>query len=381
MISGYSSKTRLVRGTAFLGSNYNATRFTVFTHPLRCSTVRYLCSETSDNTVLQEWSREVQTFGSVTIRLAIPTRVVPISLTYAPNMDKARVRILGPAGCETGPKVEVDVGGEGIMVSSATTGQPERPTPVVCVIEVPVKYGVVAALRGPADVSVEGLEGEHISLQTDEGRVYTKDIKCGSIKLVTRAGDIICEGAALGNVDIRAGGSGRVSCDRMQGQEVVLANETGPISIKALYADRSSFSSLGGPVSVGSIHGNSTITIKEGQLDIGALDGSLKAMLGKGDINVQVSRHEAFQIKTESGDINLKLPSEITASLRLKGRFIQFDEKVGAVGMEQRQGEWKVFQGALGEGKDSNLLEATARGGRIRVVIQDWGDSVQATRA
>lgn len=60
-----------------------------------------------------------------------------------------------------------------------------------------------------------------------------------------------------------------ITAGRLQGQTVECQSNHGDINVKAIYADKSWFHSKRGNVSLGTCHGNTSVTTESGNLDIG----------------------------------------------------------------------------------------------------------------
>lgn len=76
---------------------------------------------------------------------------------------------------------------------------------VVCVIEVPVKANIKVTSK--RDVSIQGLSNDDINVIAKDGDLTTKNIQSTNLSLITRNGNINCEGTTLAQkADIRSHG-------------------------------------------------------------------------------------------------------------------------------------------------------------------------------
>lgn len=230
---------------------------------------------------------------------------------------------------------------------------------------------------GVSSVRATDLETKRLNVKTEKGAIHCKKIKGDQIKLDSKTGDVVSDGVMQGNIDISTRGEGKVSAMRLQGTEVNINTEQGTIDLSAIYADKSSITSTSGNMSLENYHGNGLVKLEEGNLKLSGLDGSLKAEVAKGNVEVQVSRLEGLHIAAQNGDVVVKVPDNMPARLELEGNELVLDKRLGIqVEYQAMKKQKRSLSGFLGAGKGP-LIMIVSPSGTISLTIQDWLSSLQ----
>lgn len=248
--------------------------------------------------------------------------------------------------------------------------------PFVCIIEAPFHTSMEINTHGLGNVSISDMECDSVSISTQNGGILSKRLKCGNIKLRSTGGDILSTGVMQGNINIVTHGTGSITGMRFQGSTVQVATESGSVDVSAIYAENSSFITNSGNLNLENYHGHGTISIKSGNLFVSGLDGSLKVDIEKGNADIQVSRLQSLHVMNKSGNVAIKVPETLQASLELEANELKLEKRLRVQGGISRKSDRQYLSGFLGAGKGP-LMMLFAQNGFVELSIQDWLSSLQ----
>lgn len=159
-----------------------------------------------------------------------------------------------------------------------------------------------------------------------------------------------------------------------------------------MYADHSDFLSRSGEIRLGSCHRDCSIKIEEkGNVHVGSLDGNLSVEVGEGDVEINyVAQHEKMRIQTQKGDVEIKLSDKLRSYMHLEGTHVSLaDDFEAVVDVENISGSnathltGVVIGHGFDEAEGSDILEATSRNliaqtkqGTVTVKSADWFSSL-----
>ncbi|KAI8491229.1 hypothetical protein Bbelb_308620 [Branchiostoma belcheri] len=238
---------------------------------------------------------------------------------------------------------------------------------------------VAVQVSGAADARVENMECPTCVVKTGEGDCHLKSIKGMSTQVDTGGGSVYGQGTILGNVDVSTNSEGSVKLGKLQGQTMSVATQDGTIDIKDIYAELSTLTSDSGDICIGSIHGTSAVETTEGNITLDTVDGDLSATTQTGSVTLYVSRHQLVDVTSEEGDICISVPHELATRLELTGKQLEIDPELR---VDNIQDSWdeelqcKTLKGLLNSGNSADL-RATAKAGKVSLKAVSWLDSLK----
>lgn len=248
--------------------------------------------------------------------------------------------------------------------------------PFMCTVEAPFHTNMEINTAGLGSVSISDMESDSVSISTEKGGIHSKRLKCENIKFRSIDGDILCTGVMQGNIDIVTQGIGSVTGMRFQGNKIQVATENGSIDVSAIYAERSNFTTKTGNMNLENYHGHGTISVNNGNLVVFGLDGSLKVDVENGNADIQVSRLHSLHVMNKAGNIAVKVPESLQASLELEANNLKLEKRLRVQGAIIRKFDRQHLSGFLGAGKGP-LVMLFAKNGDVELSIQDWLSSLQ----
>uniref|UniRef100_A0A4D5R9K3 Protein FAM185A n=1 Tax=Scolopendra viridis TaxID=118503 RepID=A0A4D5R9K3_SCOVI len=326
--------------------------------------------------------------GSVNLHLPFNVQIQPVNVEDFPQMDKTFFKLVASCGHEMDEKAlkqmfswEIESTPFSVLIKSKLTDEGLNfcrgtSNPFMFMMNIPLYCNLQVETEKMGNVSVSELESKKLSVSTDKGGIHCKRLKCAEMNLKSNSGDVLCTGVLQGNINIKTKNKGSVTGMRFQGNEIDVATEDGSIDVSAIYADRSCFQSNTGNMNLENYHGNGAVSIKQGNLFVSGLDGSLKVEMEKGSANIQVSRFHSLHIMNKQGDVKVNVPETLQASLELEGKELQIEKRLRTQGAIKRKKDQKHLSGFLGAGKGP-LMMLFAPNGEISLNIQDWLSSLQ----
>ena len=152
-----------------------------------------------------------------------------------------------------------------------------------------------------------------VGLCTEAGSVRVKDLTAYQIRMASKLGSITSNGILDGNVVAELMGDGDFFATIMAGPSATVTTESGDINIwEECRCERSHFFTRCGNISASDLHNQNFMSIKEeGNIDANLIEGSISAVVRKGDIELTIdalSDHSTLHV-TE-GDITVHIPSK-----------------------------------------------------------------------
>ncbi|KAH9494688.1 hypothetical protein Btru_020235 [Bulinus truncatus] len=244
--------------------------------------------------------------------------------------------------------------------------------PIICILQVPIQFGLNLKLSDDKDVHVEGMESSKITVVTEKGNCFLTNVKCLSISAMCRSGNIICGSTLQGNSYFQTGKSGNIRTEKLQGSNIICETEMGSVSVKSLYADNATFRSDAGNINLGHCHGQLYLLAGQSDVKIGSLDGDLDIGLQTGNVSVHLSRHRKANIEVGTGDIAVSFPDSTSTDLNLDCRAVTVDKKIDMHFIEADLPHHK--EGYIGI-KGMALVNIRTLSGTVRLQYKDWLDT------
>ncbi|XP_077120835.1 protein FAM185A [Ranitomeya variabilis] len=333
----------------------------------------------SRNKPLKQWTLIVHPLSSLRVKLPCNVRVRPQDpLTY-PDADRVFVTVSGVdrnvhRGLDLDNiEVRYDEESRQVLVSSRDIdGQ-------TCVeVTTPVRFDVNIKTMGYGSVNIKKIECDNCEIETENGSSVLHSVKGHNVHIRTKGGKVVCLGTVHGNVDIRALAHSTVDIEKLLGTSVNICTENGQLKAKYLYAESSSLFSSAGDIIVGSAHGDTKLHTTEGNITVDSSDGSLMASTNQGMIDVYVSQAGKVYLKTDNGNITLKIPANLQAQLQLTGATVNVNPDVQLQDIENacREGQTilKATMNLVSE--TQRWIVAEAQRGTVYLKLQDWLQSL-----
>ncbi|XP_073429745.1 protein FAM185A isoform X2 [Dendrobates tinctorius] len=332
------------------------------------------------NKPLKQWTLIVHPLSSLRVKLPCNVRVRPQDpLTY-PDADRVFVTVSGVdrnvhRGLDLDNiEVRYDEDSRQVLISSRDIdGQ-------TCVeVTTPVRFDVNIKTMGYGSVSIKKIECDNCEIETEKGSSVLHSVKGHNVHIRTKGGKVVCLGTVHGNVDIRALAHSTVEIEKLLGTSVNICTENGQLKAKYLYAESSSMFSSAGNIIVGSAHGDTKLHTTEGNITVDSSDGSLMASSNQGTIDVYVSQAGKVYLKTDNGNITLKIPANLQAQLQLTGATVDVNPDVQLHDIENacREGQTilKATMNLVSE--TQRCIVAEAQRGTVYLKLQEWLQSLK----
>ncbi len=271
-------------------------------------------------------------------------------------------------------------GGDGISEVSTGSGDveisgvqaPVRVRSGAGDVEVSDIAGSVSAASGAGDVDVMDVS-EDVDLVTGAGDIDISSIG-GDVEAATGGGDIVVSGVQADVMISTAGGD--IEAIEIQGN-AELSTSGGSIEMHTIGGDVTA-TTLGGEIEGIAIGGTIAATTMAGDIDLRDVAREITVTTTVGDITVTVQdasflRNEVIELRAQNGDIDLFLPRDTNADVRLdlgfEGEFdgndLSRDLRWTDIVEDYRQGRIRRVDGRLNEG--GGRIELRTDTGRIKV--------------
>ncbi|XP_069737388.1 protein FAM185A [Phaenicophaeus curvirostris] len=319
-----------------------------------------------------EWALPVGPRGRLRVRLPCQVSVRPLDPRSCPRGD--RVLVAAGGGARGLLRVEFDRDSE--QVAIVADGVDSK---AAVDVRTPVKFDLDIKTSGTGCVKIQKIECDNCKIETEKGTSVLQSIKSHKIDIRTNGGKVIGLGTLYGNTDIHATEKGSVNIEKLQGTSINISTEYGLLKTKYLYAETSSLSSEAGDILLGSIHGNTSLQTKTGNITVDASDGTLKASTHHGSIDVYVSQLRKVDLKSQKGLITVKVPASLKAYLQLSGRKVDVSSEIQLKEMESTSKDDRVtISGHMNQKDETDKwIKADTQNGKVYLKSQSWIQSVK----
>jgi len=303
------------------------------------------------------WEFQTEPFGKLIVEAPFHVDVRPLDPLSCPSQDRIQVTLkneeekLVPEwmrGVEC--QVDYDPSQHVLRVTGDLneSGYADFPSlesiPIFLEVFIPIKYDVDIVTRHHGRVSVKGLECDIVDVSTEAGMTNLAGLKARRIRISSSFGDINVGGSLYGDVDLLTAGEGSLNLHKIQGS-LTASTEAGALWIKSAYVNRCSLSTTGGDVRVTNLTGDDNqVTSLHGDLTLDSVDGCLEATTQTGNIVTTFSRVPSLpslvaRVASESGDIDVKVESEVSANVFVAGEEIHIDPAFEILDLVDEVGE------------------------------------------
>uniref|UniRef100_A0A674I9T3 Family with sequence similarity 185 member A n=1 Tax=Terrapene triunguis TaxID=2587831 RepID=A0A674I9T3_9SAUR len=296
------------------------------------------------NKPLKEWTLIVSPFGQLKVRLPCHVTVRPLDPLRYPDADRALVTVSGvdsslPQGVDLDRlQVKYDEALKEMMIVSD-----HMDSKAAVVVKTPMKFGI------------------------------------HKIHVRTKGGKVICLGTLHGNADIHAAEKSSVNIEKLQGTSIKISTEDGLLKTKYLYAESSFLSSTAGDILLGSIHGDTTLQTKTGNITVESSDGCLKASTRRGEIDVYVNQVRKVDLKSQKGSITVKVPASLKAYLQLSGSKVDVSPEIQLQETQCAPKEGHItITGHMNQMNERDKwIKADTQDGTVHLKSQSWFQSIK----
>jgi lia operon protein LiaG len=240
----------------------------------------------NSSSINEEKYIEIQDIDSIIIL----SQFVDIKV-YTEDRSDVRVKYYGQMKSNVIPKLDITrIKGDAVLkLDTPNNDYSVRESDVVLEVFVPIKYKKsIAATTSSADINIENLILEHLTLYTDSGDIKIFESEAESFDLVTSSGDIESKGGR-GAFDIAtSSGDVDLSVEESKG-DIQITTSSGDVYMN--YWIGTDYN-VTGTSSSGDVYYNGPISLEKDS------NGKFNILIGKGGNNLDIT--------TSSGDIYLK---------------------------------------------------------------------------
>lgn len=337
--------------------------------------------------LLETWTYEVNSRGSLTAVLPFDTVIKPLSPQDYPYMNKVFLGLYFnqldnekvPNAYELGElsdvydlKVTFDEDKANMNIKCDLL--PGVTLPVICHLQVPIQSQLNIKMLNKSNLTVERMESSSIDIFTETGNCFFRSIKCLNANVSCKSGNIVSKSTFLGDIVFHTSGVGSIQADKLQGSSIECITEIGSINIASVYSKNSLFKSETGEIHLGNVHGNLCMKAQKSILKIDSLEGDLDVSLQSGKIDAHLSKHEKADIAVSNGDVNLSFTENVNTDLSLNGSEVTIDEKFDHSPHNKEHGDCR--EGYIGK-RGISQTNVSTLSGTIYIKMLDW---IQTTK-
>ncbi|XP_069484158.1 protein FAM185A isoform X3 [Ambystoma mexicanum] len=319
--------------------------------PWRCSPQEVPCRRhtvSHKHPILKQWTLVVCPFSSLRVEVPCHVRVRTQDPLAYPNQDRVFVTISGAPRLQPhGPGLE-DLEVKYKEAAKRLSILSERIDSQMRVeVSTPARFDLDIKTFGAGSVKIQKIDCDTCRIETEKGDSALQSVKSHHIHVRARGGKVVGIGTLHGNLDIQASEKSTVFLDKVQGSSVHISTEDGQLRTKYIYAESSFLSTAAGNIGLGSVHGNVTVQSKQGNITV--------------------------------GDIAVKVPASLKASLDFSGTEIDVNPEIQLQGTQNTSKEGHASLTAqMNERSDGEQwIHASTDTGRVSLQIQNWFQSLK----
>uniref|UniRef100_A0A671Y7B1 Family with sequence similarity 185 member A n=1 Tax=Sparus aurata TaxID=8175 RepID=A0A671Y7B1_SPAAU len=322
---------------------------------------------------LRQWALEVSPFSTVRAQLGCSISVHPLDVHAFPEADRAFISV---HGTDTEPEVDLDH-------LHVRYDDQKKELHISChnfsqQLAGPCLSDLFITTQGEGNVQVKNMDCDVCTVHTEMGNCLLHSVKAHRVEVQSTGGDVTGTGTIHGNVDISTSGDSAVDVKKLQGTEMNVSTERGPLKVKAIYAESSCVSSCSGRVELGHVHGEQTAAFSA------FADGSnnfLKVSSNSGGIDVYVGDGGSAELHSQEGKheysphLCVRVPSSLKAGVELCGASVDISPEVNVLFPFYNS----VFLSGYmnGESAVDRWVKARADRGSVRLKTQSWFESLK----
>lgn len=346
----------------------------------RCAVPCRLYASSHKNLPLKQWTLVVSPVARLLVELPCHVRVRALDPVTYPEGDRVFVTVSGapqplPQGLDL-KDLEVKYNESAKRMSILSEHIDSQSQVEVCT---PARFDLDIKTFGTGSVKIQKVECDNCNIETEKGDSVLQSVKSRHIYVRAKGGKIVGRGTLHGNLDIRASEKSTVYLDKLQGTFVNICTEDGLLKAQYLYAESSLLSSTAGDIALGSVHGDITVESQLGNITVGSSDGSLKACTHQGEIDAYITQLGKVDLKSQEGNITLKVPASLNAHFQLSGTEIDVSPELELQGKQNStEGGQKTLSAHMNEMSErEQWIQASTTSGRISLQVQNWFQSLK----
>lgn len=326
---------------------------------------------------LRQWTLAVSPFTTVRAHVDCNISIRPLDPHAYPEADQAFITVHGADSeqvCLDHLHIHYDEQKKELLISAE-----KMSSDVSVEMDAPIKSNLFITAGGKGSVQVKKMDCDICKVQTQKGNCLLHSIKGHQVEVQSHGGHITGVGTIHGNVDIRAKGDSVVNVKKLQGTTMNVSTESGPLKVKAIYAESSCVSSCSGRIELGLVHGSATVKNVSGDTVIDGSNGFLKVSSSSGVIDVYVGDGGAAELQSQEGALSVRVPSSLRAGVELRGASVDISPEVALHGVENDTADgYTTLTGFInGEPPVEQWVKARADRGSVTLRTQSWFDSLK----
>uniref|UniRef100_A0A8D0CBX1 Family with sequence similarity 185 member A n=1 Tax=Salvator merianae TaxID=96440 RepID=A0A8D0CBX1_SALMN len=324
-----------------------------------------------------QWTLFVSPFGLLRAQLPCHITVRPLDPHKYPDADRVLVSVSGMDTSSPLDSLHVKYDEE---LKAVTIVSDDMDGATSVDVRTPMKFDLDITTSGSGCVKAEKIECDTCRIETKKGNSILQSIKSKKIDIYAKGGKVTCLGTLQGNTDIHVSEESIVNIEKLQGSCVNISTESGLLKAEYLYAESSFLSSAAGNISLGNVHGDTTLHTKTGNITVDSSEGFLKISTHQGKIEVYIINQAGeVDLKSQKGSITVKVPATLKAYLQLSGRKVEVSPEIQLLDTQNVSGEdWITVTGYLNEKvEEEKYIKAEAQHGKIILKSQTWFQSVK----
>ncbi|XP_033745935.1 protein FAM185A-like [Pecten maximus] len=340
-----------------------------------------------ENRLLEQWCCGVGHFGKLKLNIPFDTHVSCLDPQLYPEMNKVIIKMVY-TGAEIPSKDDRHEFLSGLTkmyelkFDTHHSMCPEEITvdgrfkaarlPILCQCNIPVKFDLdVNCSTGKA--VIQGMESDSINVKARSCTFIST--KSGSVSAECDDGDLVCQNLLQGNINLNAKGNSSILTDRLQGTKIMCLTEKGSITCSSVYCSRAEFTSHHGNIKLTNCHADTHVTVPEGNLTIDSLEGNLNADVQKGSSDIFITRPEKVMVKSETGNVSIRVDKTINSEFELQGKTVEVDDTLEfKEESTTERNQKKLVKGCM-NGSQAMISVETSEG-CVQVKQQDWFQSL-----
>ncbi|XP_077289020.1 protein FAM185A [Arctopsyche grandis] len=321
--------------------------------------------------IIKTFDKTVDPYSKIYLETPMNVKITPVDLLDHPDGNKLLVSLYSRAAeSSTDFTIKqtakrVDVIGKKILPDADA----------VCVIQAPIRASFDIEAKGKSCISVSNMHSDDCILKSDSGMVLVKNIRGKNVKIRSKEGLVFCNGTVLAEkIDIRT--DANVTCSHLRSNDLKIVTNVGDISTDSCYSDESHFMTMIGSLRLGSVHRNCSVEVLErGDLTLTGFDGTIKAILKRGNVHLQASRlHDKNSIFIhEAGTVDVYISDIIKDMhlIELIARKLNIEEEILKKGKILDDPQHQKFR-YEDDQSELNDLYVECRNGTIEIKLSSW---------
>lgn len=330
--------------------------------------------------VLKTFDKTVDPYSKIYIETPMHVRIQPIDLQEHPNGDRLILSLFSDKK-QSSSDFAIKHSAKRVDV----IGSKDSPSSdAICVIYAPIRASFDIQATGKSCISIAKMHSDDCTLKTDSGSVTLNDVRGKNIQVRSEEGSITCQGTLLAeNIDFRTDSNGDVICEHIRANVFKVATGDGNITTESCYSDESHFTTVLGSLNLGNVHRSCMVEIlKQGDLKMTGFDGTIKAILKRGNVHLQASKflNKNSIFVHEAGTVDVRIPESFTEMCLIEviASKLTMEEDILKHGkLVEDPLHHKFTYGQDNNGEKIDELYVDCRNGTVEIKLSSWKKMLQ----